>query len=489
MSHTNIKPDSIAIVGMAARVPGARNHREFWANLKSGKESISKFEIEELEVHEAARQAADPSYVRARAVLDDTSLFDAPFFGIYPQEAKQMDPQHRVFLECCWEALEDAGYDPSGENAMTGVFAGCSHNSYFLTHVCQNQRFLHDYAAAYQVGQYTTMLGTIHDTLATRVSYKLNLQGPSITVQTACSTSLVAVSQACTSLLTYQCDSALAGGVSISYPQKRGYLYQAGGMVSPDGHCRTFDEQANGTVFGSGAGVVLLKRLEDALRDGDHIYAVIRGSAINNDGAGKVGFTAPSVEGQAQAIAMAHASAEVDPRSISYVEAHGTGTPLGDPIEVAALTEAFRAGTNDKNFCAIGTAKTNVGHLDAAAGVIGLIKTALSLEHKQIPGILHFTRPNPQLNLEDSPFFVNSALRDWNSPAGEPRRAGVSAFGVGGTNAHVVLEEAPSQAADASSQPRQLFPLSARTPEALCQAAARLKTFLTEHPGLNLADA
>ena len=489
MSHSNLKPDSIAIVGMAARVPGARNHREFWANLKNGVESISQFGVDELEVHEAAHQSADPTYVRARAVLDDTTLFDASFFGIYPQEAKQMDPQHRVFLECCWEALEDAACEPSADNAVIGVFAGCSQNSYFLTHVCPDHRFLHDYAAAYQVGQYTTMLGAIHDTLATRVSYKLNLQGPSITVQTACSTSLVAIVQACTSLLTYQCDAALAGGVSISYPQKRGYLYQAGGMVSPDGHCRTFDEQASGTVFGSGAGVVLLKRLEDALRDGDHIYAAIRGSAINNDGAGKVGFTAPSVEGQAQVISMAQAAADVDPRSISYVEAHGTGTPLGDPIELAALTEAFRSGTKDKGFCAIGTAKTNVGHLDVAAGVIGLIKTALSLEHKQIPGILHFNRPNPKLRLEDSPFFVNSALRYWNSPSGEPRRAGVSAFGVGGTNAHVVLEEVPSKPADSSSHPLQLLPLSARSLEALCQAASRLKTFLIGHPDLNLADA
>ena len=489
MSDTDIKPDSIAIVGMAARLPGARNHHEFWENLKNGIESISHFAVDELEVRDAAGQAADPAYVRARAVLEDTDRFDASFFGIYPQEAKQMDPQHRVFLECCWEALEDAGCDPSASNGVFGVFAGCSQNSYFLTHVCPDQRFAHDYAAAYQVGFYTTMLGAIHDTLATRVSYKLNLQGPSITVQTACSTSLVAVSQACTSLLTYQCDAALAGGVSISYPQKRGYLYQAGGMVSPDGHCRTFDENANGTVFGSGAGVVLMKRLEDALRDRDHIYAVIRGSAINNDGAGKVGFTAPSVEGQAQVIAMAQAAADVDPRSVSYIEAHGTATPLGDPIEVAALREAFRSSTNDTGFCAIGTAKTNVGHLDVAAGVTGLIKTALSLEHKQIPGILHFTRPNPNLNLENSPFFVNSALRDWETPSGAPRRAGVSAFGVGGTNAHVVLEEPPIQSSEASSNPCQLLPLSAKSPEALRTAVSRLKTFLVEHPSVNLADA
>jgi acyl transferase domain-containing protein len=453
MSDSNVNLSGIAIVGMAARVPGAKTPSEFWENLKNGVESISHFDVAELEVQDAYQQSSDPAYVRARAILEGTDLFDASFFGIYPQEARHMDPQHRVFLECCWEALEDAGCDPSGEGSAIGVFAGCSQNSYFLTEVCQSRRFLQDYAAAYQVGQYSTMLGTIHDTLATRVSYKLNLKGPSITVQTACSTSLVAVAQACASLLMYQCDAALAGGVSISYPQKRGYLFQAGGMVSPDGHCRSFDENASGTVFGSGAGVVLLKRLEDAVAAGDHIYAVIRGSAINNDGSGKAGFTAPSVDGQAEVVAMAQAAADVEPRSISYIEAHGTGTPLGDPIEVAALTKAFRAATDENTFCAIGTAKTNVGHLDVAAGVTGLIKTALSLTHKEIPGILHFNRPNPKLKLRDSPFFIAAGHSKWESAPGFPRRAGVSAFGVGGTNAHVVLEEAPLLTGSHSSRP------------------------------------
>ena len=298
---------------------------------------------------------------------------------------------------------------------MTGVFAGCSPNSYFLRQIAGSADYLREYTSAYQVGFYPTMLGTIADTMATRVAYKLNLQGPAMTLLAACSTSLVAVCQAAKSLLTYECDQALAGAVSITFPQKRGYLHQSGGMVSPDGHCRAFDEDAQGTVFGSGAGVVLLKRLEDAVRDRDHIYAVIKGSAVNNDGAQKVGFTAPSVDGQAAVIATAQALAGADPRTISYIEAHGTGTPLGDPIELAALTKVFRASTPDRGFCAIGTAKANVGHLDVAAGVTGLIKTALALEHCELPPQINFRRPNPKLKLEDSPFYVNTNLSPWES--------------------------------------------------------------------------
>jgi amino acid adenylation domain-containing protein len=479
----------IAIIGMAGRFPGAANVGQFWENLKNGVESISRFAIEELEIRNASEQAKAPNYVRARAILDDIDQFDPAFFGILPQEARLIDPQHRIFLECCWEAFEDAGHDPASGSAITGVFAGCSPNSYFQTQVCQDREFAEDYAAAYQVGFYHTMLGAIADTLATRVAYKLNLQGPSVTVLSACSTSLVAIAQACSSLLTYQCDQALAGGVSITLPQKRGYLYEPGGMVSPDGHCRTFDAAAQGTVFGSGAGVVLLKRLEDAVADGDHIYAVVKGFAVNNDGAEKVGFTAPGVSGQAKVIAMAQAVAGVDPRSIGYIEAHGTATPLGDPIEIAALTQAFRAGTADRGFCAIGTAKTNVGHLDCASGVTGLIKTALSLKHGLLPPTLHFEKPNPKLDLENSPFYVNTKLREWKSSGGQPRRAGVSAFGVGGTNAHVVLEEAAPVSSESGAPSSELIVLSARSPEALRAAASNLADHFERNADLSLAEA
>ncbi len=479
--------DGIAIIGIAGRFPGASTPAQFWQNLRDGVESIARFTPEELEVPDGIGKARQETYVRARAILERIDLFDPEFFGIYPQEAKVMDPQHRIFLECCWEAFEDAGYDVAAIRDAAGVFAGCSPNSYFLTEVCRDREFVLDFASTYQVGNYTAMLGAIADTLATRVAYKLNLRGPAMTVLSACSTSLVAVCQACSSLLTYQCDVALAGGVSITLPQKRGYLYQAGGMVSPDGHCRTFDEQANGTVFGSGAGVVLLKRCAEAVRDGDHIYGIVRGFATNNDGASKVGFTAPSVEGQASVIAMAQAMAGIDASTISYIEAHGTATPLGDPIEIAALTQAFQAHTTRKRFCAIGTAKPNVGHLDVAAGVTGLIKTALSLSHRQLPPVLHFSKPNPKLNLEASPFYVNDRLAQWeNSDA--PRRAGVSAFGVGGTNAHVVIEEAPAVEVTPAVRPVYLLPVSARSEAALRSAVQQLAGHLEAHPDTGLAD-
>jgi amino acid adenylation domain-containing protein len=481
--------DGIAIIGLAGRFPGARNAAKFWTNLRNGVESISHFRTEELEVRDAARLAQDPSYVKARSILADADLFDAEFFGFYPQEAKFIDPQHRVFLECCWEAIEDAGYDPASDPGVTGVFAGCSPNSYFLRQIAGSREYLDDYTSAYQVGFYPTMLGTIADTMATRVAYKLNLKGPAMTLLAACSTSLVAVCQAAKSLLTYECDQALAGAVSITFPQKRGYLHQSGGMVSPDGHCRAFDEAAQGTVFGSGAGVVLLKRLDDAVRDHDHIYAVIKGSAVNNDGAQKVGFTAPSVDGQAAVIATAQALAGVDPRTISYIEAHGTGTPLGDPIEVAALTKVFRASTEDRGFCAIGTAKANVGHLDVAAGVTGLIKTALAMEHGELPPQIYFERPNPKLQLDQSPFYVSTKLLPWQRREGAPRRAGVSAFGVGGTNAHVVVEEAPRVERPVSRRAYQVLSVSAKSEEALVNARQRLAERLRREPDVDLANA
>ncbi len=479
--------NGIAIVGMAGRFPGATNVARFWENQRNRVESISRFTAEELDVPASEALLKNPNFVRARSVLEGVDRFDAAFFGVYPKEAELMDPQHRVFLECCWEAIEDAGYDPLNCPGLVGVYAGCAPCTYFIRNVCTDRAFIEDYLGGYQVQGYPVTMGSNGDFLATRVSYKLNLKGPSHTVLSACSTSLVAVCQACQSLQNYQCDAALAGGVSITFPQKRGALYQDGALISPDGHCRAFDEKANGTVFGSGSGVVLLKRLEDALSDGDSIYAVVRGYAVNNDGAGKVGYTAPSVEGQANVIAMAHASANVDPETVTYIEAHGTGTPLGDPIEVAALTQAFRAKTQARSFCALGTAKANVGHLDIAAGVTGLIRAALAIRDGVIPPLLHFERPNPKLNLEDSPFFVNTELRQWNPQCGL-RRAGVSAFGLGGTNAHVILEQSPAIAQAPDRRQPQVLLLSARTEAALDQAADSLATHLDTHPQLNLAD-
>ena len=479
--------NALAIVGMSGRFPGAATVAEFWRNQLNGVESISHFSVEELEVPDAARLAKDPSYVRARPILRDVDLFDATFFGVYPKEAELMDPQHRIFLECAWEAIEDAGYDPANCPEMTGVFAGCSPSTYFLRNVCRDRRFVEDYTGGYQVANYPVTLGSNVDFLATRVSYKLNLKGPAYTMVAGCSTSLLAVCQAAQALQTYQCDMALAGGVSITFPQQRGYRYQEGGMASPDGHCRAFDAKADGTVFGSGAGVVALKRLEDALADGDSIYAVIRGFATNNDGSDKVAYTAPSVEGQARVIAMAQALAGVPPDSIGYIEAHGTGTPLGDPIELAALTQAFRQHTQARQFCAVGTAKTNVGHLDIAAGITGLIHAANVIRDGVFPPTLHFEKPNPKFDLASSPFYLNSSRREWK-PANGPRRAGVSAFGVGGTNAHVILEQAPAQKVSASSRAAHLLVFSAKSEAALDQATANLGRHLAEHPEANLAD-
>jgi amino acid adenylation domain-containing protein len=480
--------DGVAIIGMAGRFPGARSVAEFWRNQLDGVEAISQFSIEDLEIPDAARIAQDSSYVRARSILDDVDLFDAEFFGIYPREAELMDPQQRLFLESCWVAFEDAGYDPFTFPGAVGVYAGSSTSTYFLSRLCTNPGFIDRFTGGYQVGNYPEMMGNNLDFLSTRVSYKFNLRGPSFTMQAGCSTSLLAVTQACQSLLTYQSDMALAGGTSITFPQKRGSYYQDGGMVSPDGHCRTFDADAQGTVFGSGVAVVLLKRLEDAVRDGDQIYAVIRGFAANNDGSAKVGYTAPSVEGQARVIALAQEAAGVNPETVGYIEAHGTGTPLGDPIELTALTQAFRAHTVGKQFCAIGTAKTNVGHLDIAAGVTGLIHASHVVRHGVFPPTLHFRKPNPQFDLENSPFYVNSGKTDWKSGK-TPRRAGVSAFGVGGTNAHIVLEQAPERISEPSKRPAQLLVLSARTESALNSATANLAEYFRSHSDLNLADA
>ena len=489
-SRDNQSPflEGVAIIGMAGRFPGAQSVAEFWRNQLNGVEAISHFRVDELEVPNAAELSKDPSYVRARSILEDVGLFDAEFFGILPRDAELMDPQQRLFLESCWQAFEDAGYDPSIYPGPIGVFAGSSQSTYFLTRLCTNPGFIAKYSGGYQVGSYPEMMGNNPDFLCTRVSYKLNLRGPSFTMVSGCSTSLIAVTQACQSLLTYQSDMALAGGSSITFPQKRGSYYQDGGMVSPDGHCRTFSADAQGTVFGSGVAVVLLKRLEDAIRDGDQIYAVIRGFAANNDGSAKVGYTAPSVEGQARVIALAHEAAGVNPETIGYIEAHGTGTPLGDPIELAALTQAFHAHTKNQEFCAVGTAKTNVGHLDIAAGVTGLIHAAHIVRHGIFPPTLHFNGPNPQFDLEHSPFYVNPKLKEWKAQA-TPRRAGVSAFGVGGTNAHVVIEQAPERTSPASARPVQLLTLSARSEASLDRATENLAEYFKAHSDVNFADA
>ena len=479
--------EGVAIIGMAGRFPGAGSVAEFWQNQLRGIESISHFRVEELEVPNATELAKSPNYVKARSILKDIELFDAEFFGIYPREAELMDPQHRIFLESCWQALEDAGYDPYSYPGMIGVYGGMSIPSYLLEKLCTVPGFIQRFTGEYQVGNYQAMLGSSLDFLATRVSYKLNLRGPAFTLQAGCSTSLLAVTQACQSLLTYQCDMSLAGGVSIPLPQKRGYFYQEGGMASPDGHCRTFDADAQGTVFGSGCGVLLLKRYEDAVADGDHVYAVVRGFGVNNDGAAKVGYTAPSVEGQAQVIALAHGASGIDPATIGYIEAHGTATPLGDPIELTALTQAFRAHTAAKQFCVIGSAKTNVGHLDVAAGVTGLINAARVVQSGKFPPTLHYKKPNPNFDFANSPFRVNTELSEWKAGA-TPRRAGVSAFGVGGTNAHVILEQAPEDTAKRPARPAQVLLLSARSQNALEHAARNLAAYLAENPSVELSD-
>jgi amino acid adenylation domain-containing protein len=477
----------IAIIGVAGRFPGAPTAEAFWRNLRAGTESIERFAPEEIEDPLGRTLIDDENYVRARSVLEGIEQFDAEFFEFLPSEAALADPQQRLFLEVAWEAFEDAGYDPKAVGGSVAVLAGSSIDTYLLNHLLADPARRRRFTGAYQVGELPALIGNGSDFLATRVAYKLDLRGPAMTVQSACSTSLLAVAQACQCLRDGQADLALAGGVSITLPQRRGYLYQAGGMVSPDGHCRPFDAEAAGTVFGHGAGAVLLKRLDRAIADRDNIHAVILGAGVTNDGAAKVGYAAPSVDGQAEAIARAHAAAGIPPETISYVECHGTGTPLGDPIEIAALTRAFRRGTDRTGFCAIGTAKANIGHLDVAAGVAGLIKTVLSLRHRELPPLLHWRRPNPAIDLSSSPFYVNHVLRPWQGGP-EPRRAGVSAFGVGGTNVHLVLEEAPAEPLDQAPSRPQLFILSARSEAALASMHARLADHLEARPEQSLAD-
>ncbi len=471
----------IAVIGMAGRFPRARDLDRFWANLRDGVDAVSSFTDEELLAAGIDPELVrHPKYVKARGVLEDADLFDAGFFDYAPRQAEIMDPQLRVFLECAWEALENAGYDSRRFAGRIGLHAGVTVSTYFLNHLLSRPELLQE------LGGYHMAIATDRDFLATQASYKLDLRGPSVNVQTACSTSLVAVHLACRALFVGDCDMALAGGVSIKVPQVTGYLYQEGGLDSSTGRCRAFDAKADGSIYGGGVGLVVLRRLEDALADGDQIRAVIRGSAMNNDGSCRVGYTASSIEGQAEVIAEAQDLAGIAPESIGYVECHGCGTELGDPIEVAALTRAF--GPMEKTGrCPIGSAKTSVGHLGAAAGVTSLIKTVLSLEHRQIPPSLHFETPNPKIDFAASPFYVNARLADWPADRG-PRRAGVSSFGIGGTNVHLVLEEAPESEPGSPARPWQLLVLSARSEEALEAATDRLAGWLDRHSEAGLAD-
>jgi amino acid adenylation domain-containing protein len=484
----SVPEDAIAIIGLAGRFPGASDVDQLWQNIRNGVSAVSRFSEAELEDTFPEDVRKDANFVRARPILENVDLFDADFFGMLPREAALTDPQHRILLECAWAALEDGGYDSFRYPGAIGVFAGCSMNTYLLTNVLSERLNAGRFASDYQVGSYDALLGALSDTLATRIAYKLNLRGPAMTVQSACSTSLLAIAQACQSLLLHQSDMALAGGVSITFPQKRGYLHQAGGMVSPDGICRPFDAEAGGTIFGDGAGIVLLKRLAEAIEDGDRIYAVIRGSAVNNDGSDKVGFTAPSIGGQADVIASALAASDVEANSIGYVECHGTATPLGDPIEFAGLVRGFGSNPVDSPYCALGSVKANVGHLDVASGVTGLMKAALALHHREIPPLTNFHKPNPHIDLADTPFYFPTAPLSW--PQGiTPRRAGVSSFGVGGTNVHIVLEEAPPVLqAQAPNPRRHVLPLSATSYAALSAAAAALADDLARNTETAIAD-
>ncbi|MBU2983347.1 SDR family NAD(P)-dependent oxidoreductase [Lentibacter algarum] len=480
----NYDENDIAIVGMAAHLPGAGNIDEYWRNLRQGVESIRKLSPDELRdagVSEAL--LARPDYVPAAAMLDQFEYFDGDFFGFSPKESAILDPQHRQFLEVAWEAFENAGHPPESVDGPIGVFAGCGMGSYFYFNICSNPELVDD------VGMFLLRhTGNDKDFLSTRVSHVFDLKGPSISMQTACSTSLVATHYAAQSLLTGECDMALAGGVTIELPHGHGYVFKEGEVLSPDGACHAFDHRAEGTVFGSGAGAVVLRRMEDALRDGDHIWAVIKGSAVNNDGAAKAGYLAPSVDGQAAAIREALAVSQTPAETIDYVECHGTGTYLGDPIEVAALTEAFAGGSDSEHRCRIGSVKTNIGHLDTAAGVASLIKASLALKNAEMPPSLGYEKPNPAIDFEHSPFVVNDRLTPW-SRGSTARRAGVNSLGVGGTNAHVVVEEAPeSEGSDASDWPFQIMTVSARSKAALEGNAKALAEHLRENPEQNLAD-
>lgn len=470
----------IAIIGIAGKFPGANSIAQFWENLVDGKETIKTFDRDDLIKAGLPPELADnKNFIARRGVIDDVEFFDASFFSYSPREAELIDPQQKLFLECSWSAFEDAGYDPMRCTRSVGVFSGCNQNSYQLFHVINSVETL--------MSVHGMAIYSEKDFLSTRVSYKLNLQGPSMTIQTACSTSLVAVHLACQSLLAMECDMALAGGVSVVFPQV-GYMYQDGGVFSPDGHCRSFDQSAAGTLGGDGVGVVLLKRFEDAIKDGDHIYGSILGSAINNDGAQKSSFAAPSSDGQMKAIAEAIAVADINSDTIGYIETHGTATPLGDVVEITALTRAFKKRSiGQNNTCFIGSLKPNIGHLDQAAGIANFIKASLIVKNGIIPPSLHFENPNAEIHFSETPFKVNDTLSKWPDSL-LPRRAGVSCFGFGGTNAHVIVEQAPEQKVLTSSRSSHLILISARTQSALDKYTSQMANYFIENNTVCLAD-
>jgi amino acid adenylation domain-containing protein len=481
-NHGNGRYQEIAVIGMAGRFPGAKNIHEFWENLKNGVEAITFFSDEELE-----KEGIEPTgyrgedYVKAKGFLEGTDYFDASFFDYLTRQAEIMDPQTRLLHECCWEALEDAGYAPGAYQGSIGLYAGTTINFPWLDKLVSSDN---SFSEQFEI------INLNSKAFSTVISYKLDLKGPSISLNTACSTSLVAIDMACWELINEKCDMAMAGGASLTYPEKGGYIYEEGMVRSPDGHCKAFGDLAQGTVGGNGTGIVLLKPLRYAAADGDYIYAVIKGSSTNNDGKRKVGFTAPSIEGQVEVIQTALQLANVEPESIGYVETHGTGTILGDPVEIEGLKLAFHSNKN--GFCGLGSVKTNVGHLDEAAGVTGFIKTVLTLKHRLIPPSLHFNAPNPKINLKNSPFYINTGLKEWKTENGNPFRAGISSFGIGGTNTHMILEEAPPESRQGTAdrgKEHQLIVLSAKTRTSLNQAAANLAEYLKKKPGVNLADA
>ncbi|MGE7625287.1 type I polyketide synthase [Viridibacillus sp. NPDC096237] len=474
---SKVEATDIAIIGMSGKFPGAKNIAEFWANMKNGIDSRQEFRDDDLKKNGIGEEQINhPEYKKVGMILDEIEKFDAEFFNFTPYEAKVTDPQHRIFLECVWEALEEAGYAPSKYQGKIGLFGSTSMSSYLINNIIPNEKIDSEGV------NYPILIGNDKDFLSTRIAYKLNLTGPSITIQTACSSSLVATHYGVQSILNGECDIAIAGGVSVSVPQTSGYLYKEGGILSRDGRCRPFDQNASGTIKGNGCGVVVLKSLSEAIKDKDHIYSVIKSTAINNDGSNKVGFTAPSIKGQESVIDEALYLADIESHEVGYIEAHGTGTSLGDPIEIQALNKVY--GGNIDKHCAIGSVKANIGHTDAAAGVIGVIKTALSLKHQMVVPTPNFGKENENLYLEQTPFYIADKLEKKKLDY-----AGVSSFGIGGTNAHIIMKYWEEETDDPIEEKESnIVLLSAKNSVALSQMKEQLQGFLKKNENLSLGD-